>query len=42
MILTIDEDVNKDLNSILEGHTNSIIMGKMGLEPNNDYSLSVT
>lgn len=36
MILTIDEDVNKDLNSILEGRTSSIIMGKMGLEPNND------
>lgn len=36
MILTIDEEVNKDLHSILEGRIKSIIMGKKGMEENKD------
>lgn len=36
MILTIDEDVNKDVTSIINGQALSIIMGKKGMEETKD------
>ena len=36
MILTIDEQVNIDVNSILEGRANTIIMGRKGMEETKD------
>ncbi len=36
MILTLDEDVNKDSDNIVNGGASTIIMGKKGLEETND------
>lgn len=36
MILTLDKDVNSDVESILEGNGTTIIMGRMGMEERND------
>lgn len=36
MILTIDDEVNEDLDAVLEGRTTSIIMGKKGMEDAKD------
>lgn len=36
MILTIDDDVNEDMNSVLEGRAETIIMGKKGIEDTKD------
>jgi phosphatidylethanolamine-binding protein (PEBP) family uncharacterized protein len=36
MILTLDKDVNADVESILEGNGTTIIMGRMGMEERND------
>ena len=36
MILTIDEDVNEDVNSIMNGQVSSIVMGKKGMEEAKD------
>ena len=36
MILTIDGEVNKDLDAILKGSANTIIMGKKGIEEKED------
>lgn len=36
MILTIDDEVNEDLDAVLEGRATSIIMGKKGIEDTKD------
>lgn len=36
MILTLDEDVNKDVDAILEGRASTIIMGRKGMEETKD------
>ena len=36
MILTIDEEVNKDLDAVLKGKASNIIMGKKGIEDTKD------
>ncbi len=36
MILTLDEQANEDVDSILEGHASHIIMGKKGMEEAKD------
>ena len=36
MILTIDDDVNKDMDAVLEGRAETIIMGKKGIEDTKD------
>ena len=36
MILTLDEDVNDDVNAIMNGTANIIIMGRKGMEETND------
>ena len=36
MILTLDEEVNKDIDSVLNGTTSSIIMGREGMEETKD------
>lgn len=36
MILTLDQDVNKDINAIMEGRADSILMGRMGMEETKD------
>lgn len=36
MILTLDEDVNDDVNAIMNGTANTIIMGRKGMEETND------
>lgn len=36
MILTIDEEVNEDIDAVLDGHATSIIMGKKGMEETKD------
>lgn len=36
MILTLDEDVNEDVNAIMNGTANIIIMGRKGMEETND------
>lgn len=36
MILTLDKDVNKDLDSVLQGRASSIIMGRKGMEETKD------
>ena len=36
MILTIDEDVNEDVDSVMNGQVSSIVMGKKGMEEAKD------
>ena len=36
MILTLDEEVNRDVDAILEGHASTIIMGRKGMEETKD------
>lgn len=36
MILTIDREVNKDMNAVLNGNAKAIIMGKKGMEATQD------
>ena len=36
MILTIDEDVNEDIDSVMNGQVSSIVMGKKGMEEAKD------
>lgn len=36
MILTIDKEVNDDLNAVLDGYANTIVMGKKGIEEAKD------
>lgn len=36
MILTLDEDVNKDVDAILKGRASTIIMGRKGMEETKD------
>lgn len=36
MILTIDDDVNEDMDAVLEGRAETIIMGKKGIEDTKD------
>jgi len=36
MILTLDEEVNKDVDAILEGRASTIIMGRKGMEETKD------
>jgi len=36
MILTIDKDVNEDVDAVLEGRANQVIMGKKGMEETKD------
>ena len=36
MILTIDNEVNTDMDAVLEGRANTIIMGKRGIEETKD------
>ena len=36
MILTLDEDVNEDVEAILSGSANTIIMGRKGVEDTSD------
>ena len=36
MILTIDDDVNEDIDAVLEGRADTIIMGKKGIEDTKD------
>lgn len=36
MILTIDDEVNEDLDAVLEGRADTIIMGKKGIEDTKD------
>ena len=36
MILTLDEEVNKDVNAVLEGRASTIIMGRKGMEETKD------
>ena len=36
MILTLDEEVNKDVDAVLEGHASTIIMGRKGMEETKD------
>lgn len=36
MILTIDKEVNDDLNAVLDGYANTIVMGKKGIEETKD------
>ena len=36
MILTLDEEVNQDVNAVLEGRASTIIMGRKGMEETKD------
>lgn len=36
MILTLDTDVNEDVNAVLEGRSDTIIMGRKGMEETKD------
>ena len=36
MILTLDEEVNKDVNAVLDGKADTIIMGRKGMEETKD------
>ena len=36
MILTIDDEVNDDMDAVLEGRANTIVMGKKGIEEAKD------
>ena len=36
MILTIDKEVNDDLDAVLNGYANTIVMGKKGIEETKD------
>ena len=36
MILTLDDDVNKDVNAVLSGSADSIVMGRKGMEETKD------
>ena len=36
MILTLDEEVNQDVDAVLEGHASTIIMGRKGMDETKD------
>lgn len=36
MILALDKDVNKDMEAVVEGRADTIIMGRLGIEESND------